>query len=291
VKIDDVIKKNIEKSKSHFKEKNQNQDIFLYYARKRVIIFLIISIFTVNSLIVFFEESAKTFFVDITNIATTAAAIIMGFLILIQYDKKQIFSNIIIRCFLFFTIGLIFWCIANVIWTYYEVGLGINPPDLSLADVFWISAFFFFGYYFFMMYRTVTKPGDKDIVIYVSVAASISLGYIFTLTFGVAQIVSAQQDILATILLISYPLLDGIMLVPSIAVLLNLNKDNPLSLLWILLSSAMIFFIIGDLYYGYGATMGITDLNLAWMLYNAGYLCIAFGLYWHVKIPIYPKNI
>ncbi|MBA3749894.1 MAG: hypothetical protein H0X03_03205, partial [Nitrosopumilus sp.] len=154
MKFDYVNKKDIEKSNSHFRENNQNQDIFLYSSRKRVMIFLIISIFAVNSLIVFSEEGAKTFFIDMTNNATIAAAIIMGFMILVQYDKKQILSDIVIRCLLFFTIGLIFWLIANVIWTYYEVGLGIAPPDISLADVFWISANIFFGYYFFMMHRT-----------------------------------------------------------------------------------------------------------------------------------------
>ncbi len=47
----------------------------------------------------------------------------------------------------------------------------------------------------------------------------------------------------------------------------------------------MILFIVDDIYYGYGTILGVMDLNDTSIFYNAGYLAIAFGLFWKYKIP------
>jgi hypothetical protein len=265
-------------------EQNTLNKHLLSSIRKRIIIFLIVSIFMVNSLIIFSEGNTKKVFGDLTNIVTTVPGIIIGIMILTMCGKKTIFSNIKNRALLSLIIGLFIWLFANSLWAYYEFGLGIHEPFPSYADPIWLFGYFFFGYYFFVMHSLFKRQGEGNTIIYVSLTTGIALGYLYVLTFGVAEIVSAEHHVLTTTLSILYPILDGALLIPSISLLWCSKNKNSASLLWVLISLSMILFIVGDTYYGYGTIMGLTDLVETSIFYNAGYLAIAFGLYWLYKL-------
>jgi hypothetical protein len=296
--FDKVDKDHVNKRKDKKDSSNLNLNVkkekfkineSLSITKKRIIIYLIISIFVATFLIIFSEGDVKKFFGDITNIVTTIPGVIVGIILLIKCRKKKSLSNFAIRALLSLTIGLFLWLFANFLWAYYEFGIGINTPFPSFADAMWISGYFFFMYYFFLMNKQFTRQGGGNILIYMSLTTGIALAYIYILTFGVAEIVSAQRHPLTTILSILYPILDGILLIPSISILWNVKKNDSSSLLWILISISMILFIVGDTYYGYGTILGITDLNDTSIYYNAGYLAIAFGLYWYYKVSINDK--
>jgi hypothetical protein len=259
--------------------------------RKRIVIFLIVSVFMVNSLIIFSEGNTKKVFGDLTNIVTTVPGVIIGIIILTKCSKKTIFSNIKNKALLALIIGLFIWLFANSLWAYYEFGLGIHEPFPSYADPIWLFGYFFFGYYFFVMHSLFKRQGEGNIIIYVSLTTGIALAYIYILTFGVAEIVSAEHHVLTTTLSILYPILDGALLIPSISLLWYSKNKNSSSLLWVLISLSMILFIVGDTYYGYGTIMGLTDLVGTSIFYNAGYLAIAFGLYWLYKLLSMDKTI
>jgi type IV secretory pathway VirB2 component (pilin) len=272
-------------------EQNTLNKHLLSSIRKRIIIFLIVSIFMVNSLIIFSEGNTKKVFGDLTNIVTTVPGIIIGIIILTMCGKKTIFSNIKNRALLSLIIGLFIWLFANSLWAYYEFGLGIHEPFPSYADPIWLFGYFFFGYYFFVMHSLFKRQGEGNTIIYVSLTTGIALGYLYVLTFGVAEIVSAEHHVLTTTLSILYPILDGALLIPSISLLWYSKNNDSTSLLWVLISLSMILFIVGDTYYGYGTVMGLTDLVVTSIFYNAGYLAIAFGLYWLYKLHSMDKTI
>jgi len=270
-------------NENHTKE-NDNPNKHLSLVKKGIIFFLILSVFLINYLVISTEGDTKNLIENITNVVTSSLGVIIGAWMLSRISKKLILSSIKNKALLSFTIGLFLWFLANSLWAYYEVGLGIDSPFPSPADAIWVLGYIFFGYYFFVMNRLFRRQGEEDVLIYISLTTAIALGYIYILTFGVAELVSAQHDVLATILGILYPMLDGALLIPSISILCNTKNKGPSSLLWILLSLSMISFIGGDIYFGYGSMLGFEDLSFTSIFYNAGYLAISFGLFWHYKL-------
>lgn len=270
---------------------NRYKKKFLTLNKKKFVIILAISVFLINFPIIFSENNNKKIYGDVTNIVTIIPAVILGFILLSRYSRKQIFLDVRKKALLSFTIGLFLWGVAESLWTYFEVGLKINSPFPSFADALWIVGYILFGYYFFNMSRIFKGKGESNIIIYISVATSIALAYIYILTFGVAEIVSAQHHILTTLISILYPMLDGALLIPSVYILLSNKNKKPSSLLWILLSVSMIWFVIADTYFGYGVILGIADLINTSIFYNAGYLSISFGLYWYYKTSTSKKTI
>lgn len=268
----------------NYTKENDNLNKHLSLVRKRIIVFLILSVFLINYLVISSEGDTKKFYENITNVVTSSLGVIIGTLMLTRISKNLILSNIKNKALLSFTIGLFLWLLAHSLWAYNVVGLGIDAPFPSPSDAIWILGYIFFGYYFFVMNRLFRRQGEEDILIHISLTTAIALGYIYILTFGVAELVSAQHDVLATILSILYPMLDGALLIPSISILCNTKNKDPSSLLWILLSLSMISFIGGDIYFGYGSMLGIENLGVTSIFYNVGYLAISFGLFWHYKL-------
>jgi hypothetical protein len=127
---------------------NRYKQKFLTLTKKRFVIILAISIFLINFPIIFSEDNNKKIFGDVTNIVTIIPAVILGFILLSRYSRKQIFLDIRKKALLSFTIGLYLWTVAESLWTNYEVGPKIDSPFPSFADALWIAGYISFGYYF-----------------------------------------------------------------------------------------------------------------------------------------------
>ena len=89
-----------------------------------------------------------------------------------------------------------FWFSAEVIWAYTTQVIGVEIPYPSIADWAWIIGYGFFAFYTYRIWGKMgkTDPIDKNLVLLISVAVSLSLAYILNLTFGVAEILSAPED-------------------------------------------------------------------------------------------------
>ena len=120
-----------------------------------------------------------------------------------------------------------FWFSAEVIWAYTRQVIGIEIPYPSIADGAWIIGYGFFAFYTYRILGKMgkTDPIDKNLVLLVSVAVSLSLAYILNLTFGVAEILSATQDLVSTMVSFAYPVLDGMLLVPSMVILWSFGRE------------------------------------------------------------------
>ena len=62
---------------------------------------------------------------------------------------RQGLDGLLGKAYAALAIGISFWFIAEMIWTYYQVGLGIESPFPSVADLFWLIGYLPFIYYMF----------------------------------------------------------------------------------------------------------------------------------------------
>jgi len=255
--------------------------------QKRVFTLVLLAfIVSVNIPVIFNLTVSRAFAIDVTAILTSGAAILAsGITTITYYFRKRGRGG-----YFWSSIGLTFWFTAEVIWVYNRQIVGNDLPYPSVADAAWIIGYGFFALHLYRIMRNLGKsyPIEKSLVVLVSFAVSLSLAYILNLTFGVADILGFRDDTLSPIVSLSYPLLDGILLVPSIVILWSLRKGDPTAFNWLLLSLAFILLTIGDI--GFGYSFGLApDMaeNYEWILaifYNAGYVCIAASVLYSLML-------
>jgi hypothetical protein len=189
------------------------------------------------------------------------------------------------RTHTFLTLGIGMWFVAEIVYTYYQLGLSVETPFPSLADLFYISGYVFFGFYVYSVLKLLRKTIDRDLVILVSIAGAISIAYMLNLSFGIAQFLTAPDELVGTILSIGYFVLDGILFVPAALVLWTMRKGELGYTHWILISLFIIFNAVGDIGFGYSAIIGtVGEEEWIWdIFFNAGYLSLICALFWQNK--------
>jgi hypothetical protein len=192
-----------------------------------------------------------------------------------------------------FTMGLILWFIAELSWTYYELGLGIENPFPSPADAIWLAGYPFIIYFLFGISKVLSRQKfsyDREPLILISVATALTLAYIFTLTFGIASMISNQQNMVAWIITIVYPILDGIAFVPSLLIIMKLRNKKQIESIkpWMLLAASILLVTVADIGFGYSEVLGKTveqgRVGIWDAIYSAGYIVIAVSMYWRYRI-------
>ena len=237
-----------------------------------------------NSLVVFSSADSRSVMIDLTAVLTSGAALLFSASsLMLNYFRKNES-----KVHFWLSIGLTFWFAAEVTWVYTRQIVGIELPYPSIADASWIIGYGFLAFYMYRIMRKMrnTNPIEKNLVLLVSVAVSLSLGYVLNLTFGVADILGFQDDILAPIVSLSYPILDGILLVPSMVILWSLRRGDPSSFNWLLMSMAFVLLAIGDIGFGYSFALApdlAEESEWIWaVFYNTGYISIAFGVLYSI---------
>lgn len=207
----------------------------------------------------------------------------------IQYriDKPK---NHFYNC-LSLSIGLILWTFAELMWTYFQLRLGIENPFPSTADALWLAGYPFIIYFAYGMTKAVSKDGshDREALVLLSISAGLTLVYIFNLTFGVADIISSAQDDIGWLISIIYPILDTIALIPSLLIIMSLRKSGnrtPYNVHWLLLACSIAIVTIADMGFGYSEVIGTSEEE-EWfwdLLYTASYIVMAGALYAYSRI-------
>jgi len=171
--------------------------------------------------------------------------------------------------------------LGEITWNYYEI-VGIEPFP-SLADVFWISA------YFPMIYILLTILKDKikfiDLKGYVLAAFFIALAVILAL---IPALYYAQEDLTPIEAFVSniYILLD-IILIPILILLFILYLKRPMGRLYGAFILSATLTLIGDILFNYYEVWGIYYTgSLPDVMYNLDYLVLLFAMY-----DVYRKNV
>ena len=238
-----------------------------------------------NILMVFSSPEVRPVMIDFTAVLTSGAAFFTsGAAILFAYLGKHKLES-----YRWLFTGLMFWFSAEVIWAFTRQVLGIEIPYPSIADGAWIVGYGFFAIYIYRILEEMgkTNPIDKNMVVLISVAVALSLAYVLNLTYGVADLLSAAQDITATVVSFAYPVLDGLLLVPSMVILWSFRKGDPSSNQWKMMSVSFVLLTIGDIGFCYCFALAPSvaeEFEWVWAIfYNTGYICIVAGVLWSIS--------
>lgn len=186
--------------------------------------------------------------------------------------------------------GLTLWFSAEIIWTYYELGIGIDRPFPSLADAFWLAGYGFLAYHLIKTYRFFSKIFSKYTVLVSIIGGALMLGHLIYLSAVTAD-VSTLNDQTAFAIALAYPILDTVLLVPAIVILSGLRGGKLTSPSWIMISLSLIIMIAGDSGFAYSSFASYEEIDWIWdVLYNTSYMTLAAALYWHNKFFIYNQG-
>ncbi|AJM92916.1 hypothetical protein [Nitrosopumilus piranensis] len=212
---------------------------------------------------------------DIAFIIAPSIVIILGIILNLKYGLKGYHG----KAWLFFTIAIVSWFIGELSYSY-DYEYDIDDFSTLASDIFYILGYpFFFAFLVFYL-----KPRQKIITKTMIVFASL-----MSLTFVAPSIYislsgEAEIDVLTMFFYVVYPVLGGIIFVPSI-ITVFLFFGGKVSLLWIMILLATILDIGVDTLYlvtSLDATYGPTHIiNIFWIW---SYILYAFGQYLHIRI-------
>ena len=110
-----------------------------------------------------------------------------------------------------------------------------------MADFVWFSAYGFFAFYLYSTYFEFHKKFrfSRRLVVFSIIGAGVFLSYIIAVTTNIADL-SSNRGIAMFIVVIAYPVLDSILIVPAVVILLSFRKEPVWFTPW-LFESAGIF--------------------------------------------------
>lgn len=266
----------------------QQPAVAMKKARRNLIIGLIASILAVNSIILFAGDAeSKNYFGNVLRPILAAVATGLAFIVVYRQKVKGVFG----RSYAALAAGLVLYLIAEMLWGYYSIGLGIEVPFPSLADAFWLAAYAPFGYGLFTLSRMYSygkhKKTNKALIM-MSICVAVFASYYVVQLISVSDLTSAEGTI-ATAIGIAYPILDSILIIPALLAIMSAGRGYLTSVPWIFVS--WIFTAIADGIFGFTAVTTIAgDVSVWNLFYNAAYLSMAAGLFWHNKYMIFDKR-
>jgi hypothetical protein len=276
-------------------QRKQQSPVQLHKIRRNLVLTLIGSAFAFNLPLVLTQGEERVFYNDVTVSVTSAIALVFAAVTICRQKLDGLYG----RTYASLAIGLGLWFVAEITWTYFEIGLKIDTPFPSVADVFWLAGYGFFAYHLYRIYKFVGKNTVRQTAgLIVSITTAIALGYLVNLIIGGSEISYSQElkadEVILMLVSISYPILDGVLLVPAILILWSIRKGKLVVTHWMLIALSMILVAIADSGFGYIAVSNISSVQEAdWIwdiLYNAGYLSIAFALIWYNRFFVFDEK-
>lgn len=196
------------------------------------------------------------------------------------------------KSYLFLTIGLIFWFSADLSLAYYYFALGIEEQILvSATDVLWFAGYVFLALHLFSVLRFIRSKINFITLTVTSVATILFISY------NVLYIVSSSSHFLVVgdfvdfVVTMAYPVLDLILVIPSVLILVNLRKDYVQSVPWFLSSLSLLVNAIADDGYVGDFVNGHLHNLLFWdMFYVLDFIIMAGALFWYNRFHISSKK-
>jgi ABC-type branched-subunit amino acid transport system substrate-binding protein len=240
---------------------------------------LLFAITIANLAIILADSDSKIIYSSWMLIITSSIAAGLSILTLLK-DRSKIKKD---KTAIHLTIGLIFWCIANMIWGYYEIILDIVSPVPSLADLFLLSAYGFLIYRLLVTYKNLEEIANKKIIYIVSIGTGLFLIYILNLMLSLT-VISNFRGFMLFVVTIAYPVLNSILTVLALTIILNIKNEKHLSIPWICELIGLLAIVIGDSWFAIIVlTAFVEQIWISAILLSAHYLLIAGGLVWYLR--------
>lgn len=254
--------------------------------KRQFSVLILISAFAINAPVILGSSDIRPLMIDVTAVTGAAVTVFIFFTnTLMRYIKRRHIEG-----FLPFFIGTVLWLAAEFTFAYYREGLGVEVPYPSFADLFWLLGY---GFFLFHNYHVIVKLRErvkieKSMIVLVSGAVGLTLGYILNLTFGVTEILNSSEDPLSFGVSVFYPIIDGIILIPAMIIFWSLRKGDPSSFHWLLMSASFVMVTIGDIGFGYSFALSpdvAGEYEWIWSIFfNTCYVCMAAGGIWYYLV-------
>jgi hypothetical protein len=188
---------------------------------------------------------------------------------------------------LFLTLGIISWFSADLTLAYYYFALGVEEEILfvSVADVLWFIGYTFLASHLFIVLRFIIIRTKGNLTTTIILAAIVT---IFFISYNLLYLIPSLSqflivgDFAALVVTIAYPILDLMLIVPSILILLNLRKDYLQYIPWFLSSLSLLINAVADEGYVNDFVNGHVQNLLFWdMFYATDFIIMAGALFWY----------
>ena len=251
--------------------------------KKLFIIGLVISIIVENSIIYQVEpietKIIYTHWILLINSSTAAGLSVI--LVVIKFSKQKIFDYHL-KTHIALAAGLILWLCANIQWLIYELE-EIVPDIPSLADFFWLAAYPFLGYSLYFTFKEFYKKYQNKSVAFTSLACGILLViFIIYITISLS-VFSSPRGIVLFSVIITYPILNMVLIIPAIVMVLGFKKEPESSIPRMFESISLINLVIADSWF---VIIFLSSLVEAiWysnLLIVDHYLIMSAGLLWSI---------
>jgi len=243
---------------------------------------LIIVIIIANANVIFSEAYSKHFVsLWILNI-TAATASILGIIAIYRYG----FHGNHGKSYVFLTLGLILWFSADFTLLYDYYALGIEEQRLvTITDALWFAGYGFLALHLFIILHSLRIKIKSKIVIVVSIITTFFISY--NLVNLLSYDYSIENDFIALIVTLLYPILDFILIIPSLIILVTLRKDYEHNIPWFLSSmSLLVNAIADDGYVNDFVTRNSENLWFWELFYITDFIIMSGALFWYNKFHI-----
>lgn len=260
------------------------------FSRKTLFIGLIIALIASNLLIILSDIESREFFS--LRIIIISSIIATSFAIFILYRQRYHHGSLP-KADVALALALLLSLCAEIIWIIYEVVLDIVPPIPSLADIVSLSSYTLLSYYVFSTYFRFRKVFhfDSKQAIMVVVASGIFLSYVLYETVDIANF-SSSRGIAIFSILVAYPILDSIIIVPSFLIILNYRKEPLWFTPWICKCAGIFLIAISDSWFAlFIITSMTTELWPSALIITSHNLILAGGLLWYIKFLVKYKDV
>jgi hypothetical protein len=164
--------------------------------------------------------------------------------------------------------------------------LGIEEQRLvTITDVLWFAGYGFLSLHLFIVIRSLHILIKSKLVIVVSIITVLFISYNLVNLFSYDW--NIEDDFIAIIVTILYPILDFILIIPSSIILVTLRKDYEHNIPWFLSSLSLLVNAIADDGYVNDFVTGNSENLWFWELfYITDFIIMSGALFWYNKFHI-----
>ncbi|KAA2281126.1 hypothetical protein [Candidatus Nitrosocosmicus sp. SS] len=200
------------------------------------------------------------------------------------------------KSYLFLTIGIALWFVADagILYSYFVMHID-EFKKITILDSFWLAGYVFLTLHLISIIKTI-KIKKRSIT--ASILLAVVMGFIIVNIYSMlpdsdfildnsnldphSEIIELP-DVVITVL---YPMLDLSLIVPSIAILINIYKDYRHSVPWVLASTSLLVNAIADNGYTIQYIDGAASAMPWDLFYIADFIIMSGALFWYNKYHI-----
>jgi len=264
--------------------KSERRDIgFINYKRILITAIVTLAIITIIYQLRPFLDDAQFAWISVpTYFFSTGILTVYAAVLTVRLHRQKHYQA---KAFLLFFIGAAFWFIAEHIWQFYDHILNEDPFP-SEADIFYLGAYPFMAAFLFLSLKPILKTVSRNVWLF-------AIGLSFS--FLIPSVFAAYDDMLGeaafdTAIVLSYPILSSVLVVPAIIGFMFLAKRGT-NLSWMLILFAFITYAIADTFFLFLELAGAYyDGHFVDLLWIFTYVMLIFALHIRLKISKLPSS-